>query len=96
MVCVCVPVPRDNWGGIDNDTGDGQIGAIFYHEVDIAIGCIYNWLVAQCVVGCGLSRLSKSLGPFMCVYVYFRYFNVFDTSKSIAKSAVTLLVPGAL
>lgn len=26
-----------------NGTGDGQIGAVYDHQVDFAIGCIYSW-----------------------------------------------------
>lgn len=60
-------VPGDYWGGIENGTGDGQIGAVYDHQVDFAIGCIYKW-----------------------------YSDVFDMTQSVAKSAVTLLVPEAL
>lgn len=33
----------DDWGGVFNGTGIGQIGAVFDREVEFAIGCIYKW-----------------------------------------------------
>lgn len=38
-------VAGDDWGGVYNETGFAQIGAVFDHEVEFAIGCIYKWYI---------------------------------------------------
>lgn len=40
---LCTIVIGDDWGGVFNGTGLGQIGAVFDQEVEFAIGCIYKW-----------------------------------------------------